>query len=392
MKIWKKMRDKREDVVVVAKKLKKDRVSLNLGKYKLNSRRNYKAFTKDWTNWLRPTKGLSGDAIGNAKLSESLFDMVEGQGISGRQAGNSGPDGEPWSRDAIADMNDIEKFFRTQNYSEEHLNKLMALDKQMDEWKNSSEVGGGSAANIKFTQPASWDSEDGSIVEYEEVYGHYLTDKYVRYRNTWKNDNLSAVPSDWYSDSPGEARPPMWQAMYAEGNFLGKNSMRLHRIIKDAIKDLQELDFELDPATPIPIEGQGSAKLALEIPEIAKMFKMMVDHEDYTTASGNFATTRAASQIKNVPIMLKTNREVNIVKRIADEMGGIPNDIEKIFITMSRRQMANMAKLAGWKPHPDSTYMKRKKREAEEAKETDEVKTSADVEETDWRTIMKVNA
>ena len=40
MKIWKKMRDKREDVVVVAKKLKKDRVSLTLGKYKLNSRRN----------------------------------------------------------------------------------------------------------------------------------------------------------------------------------------------------------------------------------------------------------------------------------------------------------------------------------------------------------------
>ena len=123
MKIWKKMRDKREDVVVGAKiilkskKLKKDRVSLNLGKYKLNSRRNYKAFTKDWSNWLRTTKGLSGDAIGNAKLGESLFDMVEGQGISGRQAGNSGPDGEPWSRDAIADMRDIEKCFRTQNYS-----------------------------------------------------------------------------------------------------------------------------------------------------------------------------------------------------------------------------------------------------------------------------------
>ena len=112
------MRDKREDVVVVAKKLKKDRVSLNLGKYKLNSRRNYKAFTKDWSNWLRTTKGLRGDAIGNAKLSESLFDMVENQGISGRQAGNSGPDGEPWSRDAIADMRDIEKFFRTQNYRE----------------------------------------------------------------------------------------------------------------------------------------------------------------------------------------------------------------------------------------------------------------------------------
>ena len=29
------------------------------------------------------------------------------------------------------------------------------------------------------------------------------------------------------------------------GELLGKNSMSLHRIIKDAIKDLQELDFEL---------------------------------------------------------------------------------------------------------------------------------------------------
>ena len=63
--------------------------------------------------------------------------------------------------------------------------------------------------------------------------------------------------------------------------------------------------------------------------------------------------------------------------------------------------MAHMAKLAGWKPHEDSVYMKRKKREEEEAQHAeaqekkegdDEVKTSADVEVRDWRNIMKVNA
>ena len=59
-----------------------------------------------------------------------------------------------------------------------------------------------------------------------------------------------------------------------------------------------------------------------------------------------------------------------------------------------------MAKLAGWEPHKDSAYMKRKRREEEEAQQAeaqekeegdDEVKTSADVEVSDWRSIMKVN-
>ena len=48
----------------MAKNLKKDRVTLALGKYKLHSRRNYKLFTQDWVEWMRTTKGLKGATIG----------------------------------------------------------------------------------------------------------------------------------------------------------------------------------------------------------------------------------------------------------------------------------------------------------------------------------------
>jgi hypothetical protein len=377
---------------MAGKKLKKDRVTLALGKYKLHSRRNYKLFTKDWVEWMRTTKGLKGATIGNYKLSESLYDMVRNQGIAGRQAGNSGPDSEPWSRDAMDTLEEIGKLFKTQDYEDAHLDKLKALDKQMDAWSVNTEQGNGNAANILFTEPRNWDDEDGTIGDYQPVYGHYMTEKYCDYRNDWKNANLKPVSSDWYSYSKGEAKPPMWQAMYGGGNIVGRNSLSLHQIIKNAIKDLDSLEFELDPNTPIPVHGQGAAKLAMEIAEIRKMFKMMVSHEEYTTPSGNFATTRAASQIKNIPIMIHNQREVNLIKRIEKDLGAIPNDIDKIFITMSRRQMVHMAKLAGWEPHEDSVYMKRKKREAEEEEGDDEVRTSADIEIRDWRDIMKVNA
>lgn len=385
---------------MAGKKLKKDRVTLALGKYKLHSRRNYKLFTKDWVEWMRTTKGLKGATIGNYKLNESLYDMVRNQGIAGRQAGNSGPNAETWSREAMDTLEEIGKLFKTQDYEDAHLDKLKALDKQMDAWSVNTEQGNGNAANILFTEPRNWDDEDGTIGDYQPVYGHYMTEKYCDYRNDWKDANLKPVSSDWYSYSKGEAKPPMWQAMYGEGNIVGRNSLSLHQIIKNAIKDLDSLEFELDPNTPIPVHGQGAAKLAMEIAEIRKMFKMMVSHEEYTTPSGNFATTRAASQIKNIPIMIHNQREVNLIKRIEKDLGAIPNDIDKIFITMSRRQMVHMAKLAGWEPHKDSAYMKRKKREAEEAKQQeaqkkegdDEVKTSADVEVRDWRNIMKVNA
>lgn len=382
---------------MAGKKLKKDRVTLALGKYKLHSRRNYKLFTKDWVEWMRTTKGLKGATIGNYKLSESLYDMVRNQGMAGRQAGNSGPNAETWSREAMDTLEEIGKLFKTQDYEDAHLDKLKALDKQMDGWRVNTEAGNGNAANILFTEPRNWDDEDGTIGDYQQVYGHYMTEKYCDYRNDWKDAGLKPVDSGWYSYSKGEAKPPMWQAMYGEGNIVGRNSLSLHQIIKNAIKDLDSLEFELDPNTPIPVHGQGAAKLAMEIAEIRKMFKMMVSHAEYTTPSGNFATTRAASQIKNIPIMIHNQREVNLIKRIEKDLGAIPNDIDKIFITMTRRQMAHMAKLAGWEPHKDSVYMKRRRREAEEAEAQeeegdDEVKTSADVEVRDWRNIMKVNA
>ena len=72
--------------------------------------------------------------------------------------------------------------------------------------------------NASFVQASDWDDADGTIARYELVYGHYLTDKYVEYRNDFKNDNLAYSPSGWYSGVEGLAEPPLWQALFGEGS------------------------------------------------------------------------------------------------------------------------------------------------------------------------------
>ena len=84
-----------------------------------------------------------------------------------------------------------------------------------------------------------------------------------------------------------------------------------------------------------------------------------------------------------IPYNVKNNTESENVKTLL-EAKGTPGQVEDFYIYISRRQINHIAKLAGWKPHPESTYMKNKE------KEDEEVKTSADKETRDWRTIMKV--
>jgi len=363
--------------MVKGKSIKKDRVTVAVGKYRLHSKRNYRLFTEDWKEWKRTMKSLKGNTIGQHQVTADLFQVLERQGFVGRWAGNSGPTAAPWPKEIFDDFKQIDDVFRRQDYTEKHLQMLVDLEKKMGEFQTNKDEHNGNPANILFTEPRNWDDEDGEIADYQPVYGHYLSRNYCDYRNDWKDANITPVDESWYSYNRGEAKPPMWLALYGTGIVLGKNVHSLQKIIQDAIKDLGELDLTLDKNTPIPIHGQGSAKLALEIKEIRKMFKLMVEHEGYTTAQGNFSTTRASTVIKNTPIRIHGQREVNLIKRIETEFGAIPNDIDLIYITMSRRQMLHMAKEMGWKPP--------------EKEEEEEVKTSANVEIHDWRTIMKVS-
>jgi len=364
----------------VTKGLKKDEVTFTFGKYKATASRDFKTFAESYNVWRRTCSGLRGKAIGVSKAKKSLLGLVVGMGKVGRVAGNSGPMNDVgWT---YID-NELRKIFSLKGGREikdSQLELLKNLDNLLEDYKkpNSS----ANPANIVFEEPLNWDDESGEVIDRREVFGHYLTEDYVDYRNEFKDAKLTAVDNSWYSyTNDGSARPPMWQALFSEDKILGKESKGLQQVVKDAIKSFANLGLSFRKDTPIPIQGRGSGAAALKIPEIKSMFTAFARDDEFTTPAGNFSTDKAERIIRNTPINLTTKQHQNVLRSIESDLK-IPNEIEEVYIKMSRRQMKNMAVLAGWKPPVKEEPKK------EEPKDT--VRTSANVEPTDWRTIMKV--
>ena len=136
---------------------------------------------------------------------------------------------------------------------------------------------------------------------------------------------------------------------------------------------LNEAEHSITKDGPVKIEQQGAADKAYNgLGEIRAMMNAMVKDDEFTTAKGNFATTRARTRLMSLQKSTHTNAESKTVKPLLLAIGQ-PGRIDDFYIYISRRQVNHMAKLAGWKPP-----------------EKEEVKTSADIEIRDWRTVMKV--
>jgi len=370
----------------VTKGLKKDEVTFTFGKYKATATRDFKSFAEGYKIWRSTCRGLRGNAIGVSKAKKSLLGLVVGMGKVGRVAGNGGPKNNLGWANINTELTKIFSLKGGREIKDTQLELLEDLDNMLEEYKESDSPA--NPANIVFEEPLNWDDESGKVSERRKVYGHYLTEEYVEYRNEHKNANLSTdVDTNWYSYAQdGSARPPMWQALFSEDTIEGKPSKGLQYVVKDAIKSFANLGLSFRKDTPIPIQGRGSGAAALKIPEIKSMFTAFARDDEFTTPAGNFSTDKAERIIRNTPINLTTKQHQNVLRSIESDLK-IPNEIEEVYIKMSRRQMKNMAILAGWKP-PVKEEPKEEKPKEEKPKDT--VKTSANVEPTDWRTIMKV--
>lgn len=366
----------------MVKGLKKDEVTFTFGDYKATATRNFKTFSESYMIWRRTCSGLRGKAIGVSKAKKSLLGLIVGMGKVGRVAGNSGPMNDVGWSYIDSQLRKIFSLKGGRTIDTEQLQLLKTLDKLLEEYKKPNSPA--NPANISFEEPLNWDDETGEVLERRNVYGHYLSEDYVDYRNEFKDAKLTPVDTSWYAYSDdGSAKPPMWQALFSETGILGKESKGLHQVVKDAIDSFANLGLSFKKDTPIPIQGRGSGTAALKIPEIKSMFTAFARDDEFTTPAGNFSTDKAARIIRNTPINLTTKEHQNVLRSIESDLK-IPNEIEEVYITMSRRQMKNMAVLAGWKPP-----VKEEPKAEEEPKDT--VRTSSDVESTDWRTIMKVN-
>jgi len=351
------------------KKLKKDKVQ-----YKLGDGISEVSFKGDdvltaWIEWVEKAQSISGDSMGVQRFTGSLYEMLAQHGITGRIMGNSGPKETPGLG---KELEELDTLFKEPDFSEQQMASLQNVINIIN--KHGDTQGDLNPRNIKFDGIDRIKRAQGTATK-KDVFGHYRTPKYVMYRRVVRGkDEQDAVDSTWFSANKGEAQPPMWQAIYGDGSkepFSGVKG--LAHILAKGVKMLSEAKHSITKEGPVKIEQKGAAEKAYNgLGEIRAMMNAMVKDDEFTTAKGNFATTRARTRLMSVPISTHTNAESKTVKELLGAIGQ-PGRIDDFYIYISRRQVNHMAKLAGWKPP-----------------EKEEVKTSSDIEVTDWRTIIKV--
>ena len=353
-------------------------ISMGTGK----SRVEYsgEGFSKLFDEWVNTAKGVSASAMGVVKFKGTLLDILMRHGIDGRIMGNSGPKETPGLAKEIAFLSELAKQPKfTPEEAQEFervvgiLNAHGATDSDLN------------PRNIKFDGIVGIRPRSKKPVK-KTIYGHYRTDDYIEYRTDYRNkvESAEAVDDDWWSTSKGEATPPMSQAIYGDGNLSPFNSPGLVAVVLEGAKAIKGAVHHIEEDAPVKIEQAGAAKFAFEgIAEIRQMMSIMVKDDEFTTKSGNFATTRARTRLMGTPINVRNNTESEKVKTLLGAKG-TPGFVEDFYIYISRRQVNHMAKLAGWKPPV--------KEEPKEKPKEDEKLTSSDRESKDWRTIMKVVA
>ena len=213
-------------------------------------------------------------------------------------------------------------------------------------------------ANIPFNTIIDTETEGGEITPtaFTTYYGDYRSPEYVAYRNEKFNENLEEVPDYWYSTSPGEARPPVWQALFAEneGERPDFKNPSLLEICDEAQTEIEDEVFDTDPKNPLLFERQGSAKWRMDnIAPFRKWVEETVANtSEYKSRTGNYRNERAQNRLPLEEFKLSDSEAEAILSYMGD---GIKVDLEKVYIRVPKRQLAIAATLAS---NYDENYKK----------------------------------
>ena len=346
--------------------------NVKIGNFKGNLSVDVKNLKGRFQKWQTTLKGLKGQDIGVSRSKDSLYEFLKKHGVAKRivfdksGAKESGKIGKNVGGAQLIPL--VEDLFLQGNYSPEATDAVLQIQELMEDYgRPESKL---NPRNIRFNGIDSVDDEPvtvrGKVVKDKEglpvyeiervpIFGHYRTEEYVNYRNTFKDKNeFDADDSSWYSETPGTAKPPMWQALYAEGKDAKIVNESLTTIVDDMVEALDGATLEITKDTPLPITGRGAAeKIYNEIDEVKEWFDNAVDNPRYRTKSGKFSTDAASRFWSNTPVQLLDDDESDAIKEIIGIVATkYPADIVEVPLKISRTQCKHIANLAGFKETP----------------------------------------
>ena len=242
-------------------------------------------------------------------------------------------------------------------YSTEQIEAVAALKEYLEaQLTPDSKV---NPANISFNSIRSYDKK-GKILAQVRMFGDYRTPKYVSYRRRHKDQTVDAAKQHWYSTKPNSAKPPVWQALFGDGKLDFKHPSLL--MMCNMVLEAMEQSVINRPEKPLKVraleKGRKKGVAGKWIYENISGFKNWFDGKirdpNYTVkTSGNFASRKLHREMLD-----ESTRRAKISFKLSDAesqkllawLGSKQKvDLDNVYLDISRRQLANLAEIAGFK-------------------------------------------
>jgi len=190
--------------------------------------------------------GTSGkNDAGGKPNAPDLYSAVAGHGLEyTRKRGGGGKIGGGYILDAI------EMMVKEDEVDEDDIDDLEFFQKTMD--KMSDKGSSLNPANIVFRGVIKYSKGKGgkANVERGEVWGHFLTPAYHKFRTDKAKKNnesytIETPDPKWHSlKDDGSARPPLWQALFGEGGL---------STLVDSLVELAGTPIDLPPTPEVEV-------------------------------------------------------------------------------------------------------------------------------------------
>jgi len=263
-------------------------------------------------------------------------------------------------------------------------------------------------ANVKFEVPVVKTLERRTLkVKKRPVFGHYRTPDYVAFRKV-KNKKrgkppdkfTEPVPKHWYSKEPGEAKPPLWQALFgteSENIDLGHDGL-IH-ILKTGIDALD--DIEIDNVR-LSILGLGTAKRVMKIPQINAWFKQYVfdkskpegdqiNNMGVHPKSGSMRDTHIVNVLYSKQFKPQSPEESELIKELGQKKQ-TKGEVQYYRLRITRRQIRNIGFMLGLDRVGElAVHLPTRKKNQKKEKEDSDKKKAAYMAEKQrsWMDILK---
>lgn len=293
-------------------------------------------FRKAYLEWENKCKGISAKEIqsegrkGVRSVPPNLFEQIQEHVTAAFRRPESSNDG---TKGAYVLIDDIIKALKDDKlFLENERDNLEKFQKDMGVFlKANSKL---NPSNIEFNRPETYDVVDGKVVNESEdtvtIYGHYVDDYFVAKYPKKKYK----VNTKWFSRSKNTSNPPYKQALFGDGDLLGKGEGLLD-VIELALKELDEKAIELYTI------GIKRASALARLPSVQSWVRRNITKKQFYPPNSGKINLRKIGEalltqefpIKNdieqrIVTMAATNKDIEFAQKIERfKVGRISNQV-----------------------------------------------------------------